>query len=255
MKILLLDIETAPNKVYTWGLFKKNVSLNQIEEAGYTLCWAAKWLGDKKTHFMSVHTDGLENMLEGVYALLDEADVVVHYNGTKFDIPTLNREFLEFGQTPPSPTLEVDILRTVRNRFRFLSNKLDYVAQQLGCGGKIVHKGMDLWRDYMAGKESAWRTMERYNKRDVVILERVYKKVLPWIQPHPNHALFKDGSERVCPNCGGHHLQSRGYAYTNTQVYNRYQCIKEKGGCGKWSRERLNCTPEEHRAKILTGVK
>ena len=25
MKILLLDIKTAPNTVYTWGLFKQNI--------------------------------------------------------------------------------------------------------------------------------------------------------------------------------------------------------------------------------------
>ena len=44
MNILLIDIETAPNKVYTWGLWNQNVSLNQIDEVGYTLCWAATWV-------------------------------------------------------------------------------------------------------------------------------------------------------------------------------------------------------------------
>lgn len=54
MKILLLDIETAPNTVYTWGLFKQNIAINQIESPGYILCWAAKWLGDDRMFFSSL---------------------------------------------------------------------------------------------------------------------------------------------------------------------------------------------------------
>jgi len=53
-KILFLDIESAPSRVYTWGLFNQNIALNQIEEPGYTLCWAAKWFGKKKMLFSSV---------------------------------------------------------------------------------------------------------------------------------------------------------------------------------------------------------
>ena len=46
-KILSLDIETAPAKVYCWGLWDQNIGINQIVEDGYVLCWCAKWI-DKK---------------------------------------------------------------------------------------------------------------------------------------------------------------------------------------------------------------
>ena len=55
-KILLLDIETAPNKVYTWGLWNQNIGLSQIIQEGYLLCWGAKWLGKR-----GVMTDALPN--------------------------------------------------------------------------------------------------------------------------------------------------------------------------------------------------
>ncbi|NIV35232.1 MAG: hypothetical protein GWN58_38990, partial [Anaerolineae bacterium] len=51
----------------------------------------------------------MEGMLEGAWELLDEADAVVHYNGKKFDIPTLNREFVKYGFTPPSPYKQIDL--------------------------------------------------------------------------------------------------------------------------------------------------
>jgi hypothetical protein len=251
MKILLLDIETAPNRVYSWGLFKQNIALSQIEEPGYTMCWAAKWLGEDGMYFSSIQHETERAMLHKVHVLLDEADMVVHYNGSSFDIPTLNKEFIAHDMVPPAPVQEIDLLKTCRSRFRFLSNKLDYVAGQLGCDTKVQHKGMDLWRGCMAGNAEDWAVMEEYNKRDVEILEQVYAKLLPWIQPHPNVALYHDGTERTCPNCGGHHLQARGYSYTNTQRYQRYQCQ----GCGKWSRERVNDTPKDKAKSLLTGVK
>ena len=45
IRILMLDIETTPDKVYTWGIWNINVGINQIIEPGGLLCFAAKWYG------------------------------------------------------------------------------------------------------------------------------------------------------------------------------------------------------------------
>ena len=63
MKILLLDIETAPNRVYCWGLWDQNIGLNQIEEPGYTLCFSAKWHGQKEIIFDSLQKSSQEEMI------------------------------------------------------------------------------------------------------------------------------------------------------------------------------------------------
>lgn len=252
MKILMLDIETAPHRVYTWGLWNQNIAINQIEEAGYTLCWAAKWKGGKGVMFASI-LGGKDEMLTGIHALLDEADVVIHYNGTRFDLPTLNQEFLINEMAPHAPVIEIDLLKTARQRFRLPSNKLNYVARHLGIEGKTLHKGMELWRECMAGDAAAWRTMEKYNKQDVHLLEQVYEHFLPWIVNHPNAGLFDNGAEdhMVCPTCGGGDLQKRGLSYTKTQTYQRYQCQ----GCGSWTRERTTNLDKDRKKNILVGVK
>lgn len=246
-RILYLDIETAPHRVYAWGLWDQNIGLNQIEEPGYTLCWAAKWLGEKKVMFSSIR-DGEKKMLRRIHALLEEADAVVHYYGKKFDIPTLNQEFLAHGMKPPAPFIEIDLIETVRKRFRFASNKLDYVVQRLGLGAKVQHKGMDLWRDCMAGDDAAWKVMKRYNIRDVNLLEPLYEYLKPWLVSHPNMALFTEATVRVCTTCGSKHLQRRGKARKLTQVYWRYQCVD----CGSWMRERLTSLTKVKRQAILT---
>lgn len=229
MKILLLDIESSPNTAHVWGLWQQNVSINQLMESSYVLCYAAKWYGDKEVMFDSVHKSRPKTMLKGIHGLLNDADAVVHYNGTKFDIPTLNKEFLLHSFNPPSPYKQIDLLRVVRSNFRFPSNKLDYVAQRLNLGKKHEHEGHELWVKCMNGDKDAWKRMEKYNIQDVVLLENLYSHLLPWIKSHPNHNLFSDG--HVCPNCSSSSLQRRGTAISATGTYQRYQCRS----CGTWS--------------------
>lgn len=229
MKILLLDIESSPNTAHVWGLWQQNVSINQLMESSYVLCYAAKWYGEKEVMFDSVHKSRPKTMLKGIHGLLNDADAVVHYNGTKFDIPTLNKEFLLHSFNPPSPYKQIDLLRVVRSNFRFPSNKLDYVAQRLNLGKKHEHEGHELWVKCMNGDKDAWKRMEKYNIQDVVLLENLYSHLLPWIKSHPNHNLFSDG--HVCPNCSSSSLQRRGTAISATGTYQRYQCRS----CGTWS--------------------
>ena len=176
-------------------------------------------------------------MLERVHALLDEADAVVHYNGTKFDIPTLNKEFVRNGLQPPSHYHQIDLIKTVRKQFRFASNKLDFVCQQLGLGSKQKHKGMSLWHDCMAGVASAWNQMESYNKKDVRLLKKLYHNLRPWIHNHPNVGLWiTNPTKPCCPTCGSYKVQSKGTQYnTKSASYQRYKCFN----CGAPLRSRL----------------
>jgi hypothetical protein len=231
VRTLLIDIETAPNLAYVWALFDQNIAPSQLVESTEVICFAAKWLGEKKVHFYSVQKDGREAMIRAAHALLDEADVVMHYNGKRFDVPHLNREFLETGLKPPAPYQQIDLFRSVKAVFKFPSYKLEYVSQALGVGQKVKHSGFDLWVGCMAGDKAAWKLMEKYNKQDVVLLEELYEVLQAWIPQHPSHGAMLGQS--VCPACGGTNLQRRGYAYTRVSAFRRYVCLD----CGKWSRD------------------
>jgi hypothetical protein len=234
-KILLLDIEMAPNVAHVWGIWDQNIGINQLRESSYVMCYAAKWLGDSKMMFDSVKKSGAKKMLTGIHKLLDEADAVIHYNGKRFDIPSLNKEFLLHNMFPPAPFKEIDLLTVARGRFRFVSNKLDYVAQSLGLGKKTEHSGHDLWVQCMAGVPKAWKLMEEYNKNDVILLEAVYERFKPWIKNHLNRNLVEN-TELSCPTCNSSNFQRRGYNLTATGKYQRYQCR----ACGNWFRDNKN---------------
>lgn len=230
MKILLLDIETAPNNVYVWGLWDQNISTNQVVSSSYVLCWSAKWLGEKSITFDSVQKSEPSRMLWRIHKLLDEADAVVHYNGIKFDIPVLNKEFLKAKLGPPAPYKQIDLLRVCKFAFRFESNKLDYVSQALGIGEKVRHEGFELWTKCMSGDKDAWKRMEKYNRGDVRLLETLYNRLIPWIDKHPSHGAFDDIS--CCPKCGSEKFQQRGYSVTQVMKYARFHCQ----ACGGWFR-------------------
>lgn len=232
MKILLLDIETAPNLAHVWKLWDENVPLERLLQSGYILCWAAKWLGKEDVIFSSRKKHSQKVMLAKMHRLLDEADAVIHYNGKRFDIPWINKEFIITGLTPPSPYKQIDLLETAKRQFKFPSNKLEYVAKALGVGEKMKHSGYGVWLGCMNGDKESWAEMQAYNIQDVIILEKVYYKLQPWIKGHANHSLFSAGN-LVCPHCGGTHHQKRGFSYTLASKFQRYRCID----CGTWFKD------------------
>ena len=230
-KILALDIENSPNIAHVWGLWDQNVGLSQLMASAETICFGARWVGQEAVEFRSIHHDGKDVMLQRVWTLINEADAVMGWNSKGFDMKHLNREFLEAGMNPPSPVIDLDLMLTVKANFKFPSNKLDYVATQLGLGSKVHHEGHTLWVKCMAGIPEAWEDMKQYQIQDVNLLIPLYERLLPWIKGHPNYGLFS-GEAECCPNCGSTSLRSAGVTSTGASVFNRYVC----NNCGKWSR-------------------
>ena len=162
MKLLALDIETAPATVYTFSLFKPVIGHNQVKDPGRILCFSAQWRGQKKVMFYSEHEHGQEEMLRVLHELLDEADVVLHYNGASFDIPWIEGELMLAGYPPPSPFRQIDLFQFFKRHSRLLSKKLDYVAHRFLDEQKVTHNGFQLWIDCMEGDEKAWKLMKKY---------------------------------------------------------------------------------------------
>ena len=245
MKIVLYDVESKPNICYTWGLRNQFIAINQVKESHGIISWAAKELGARSVSYAD-DTIGHDKMIRQLHKLLSEADAVCTYNGQSFDNKMLNAELVRLGLKPLPPTKQIDLYKTVKKNFRFPSNKLDYVAQALGIGQKVKHEGFGLWVRCLEGDPKAWKTLKRYNVGDVHLLEKLYYKLQGWITNHPSHSLEQE--DHVCPNCGSHKLQHRGYQTTKVARYKRLQCQ----GCGAWSREKVS--EVENKEPIVVGI-
>jgi hypothetical protein len=224
IRILAYDIETAPMITYTWGLWNQNIGINQIQQPSSVLCFAARWIDRPKNtiEFYSGFHHGHDAMIEAAWKLFDEADAVVTWNGKTFDETHMNREFLLADLGPPSPAYHVDLMAQVKKRFRFDSNKLDWVSEQIGSGRKKAHAGMQLWLDCMAGDEAAWKKFRQYNEQDVHLLVDNYNRLLPWLTL-PNQNLHGVIAGCPTPGCPGT-PHKRGFRTTMIGVYQRYHC-------------------------------
>ena len=251
LRILEIDIESIPHEAVSFGIWRQVISPKQITRFGYTMCFAAKWFGERDVMFHSVWDDGMDTMVRAAWDLLNEADAIVTYNGARFDTPMLNKEFLKHGLLPPEPYHQIDLIKTVKREFRFPGgNSLDQVLRFLGMKQKMSHKGIELWIECMNDDPKALKTMMRYNKNDVRIMESLYRKLLPWIKTHPNHALYTDDTRPCCPKCGSRHLTRQGFKTTMTQKYQQFKCMK----CGSWLRQRTTSLAPDKREGVLVST-
>jgi len=240
-KVLILDIETAPIRAYVWSIWNVNVGINQIQSDWFCLTWAAKWLFEDKVYSAKLKPEEVKNendkrIIEGIWKLINEADIVIAHNGEKFDIPKLNTRFIINGLQPPLPYQQIDTLKHIRRQFGFTSNKLDYVNKLLNLERK-KETNFELWEKCMKGDVKALKEMEDYNIQDVRILEETYLLIRAWIKPHPNMGLFiLDEKEERCPSCGANEMKDMGKLYyTSANAYELRKC----SNCGASSRKRL----------------
>lgn len=253
-KILVFDIETAPILANVWGLWDQTVGLNQIKSDWHLLAWAAKWLGDPASKIMYMDQRNAKNIeddrkiLEGIWKLLDEADIVITQNGKAFDEKKLNARFILNGMKPPSSYKHIDTKQIASRRFAFTSNKLEYMTDKL-CKKfkKQQHAkffGFNLWKECLNGNMKAWKEMEKYNKYDVLSLEELYEKLQPWDRSI-NFNVYSDDIATQC-SCGSKRLQKNGHAYTSVGKYQRYSCAV----CGAEVRARENLLSKEKKASL-----
>lgn len=222
MRLLFLDIETAPNLCWTWDIWNANIGVSQIVKPAEMLCLGARWYGDDTTMFFSSWGGTRLDMIQAAWTLLDEADVVCHYYGSQFDIKHLNREFLMNGFPPPTPFRQVDLKLVASKMFKFTSNKLQFVSTVLGLEGKEEHEGFLLWDRVMQGDPDARERMRTYNIRDVELLEECFEILLPWIPNLPHRHLY-DGTSG-CPGCGASSMRNSGWFYTKMSRFPQYTC-------------------------------
>lgn len=229
-RILLIDIETAPNLVYSFDLRNAFIGIEQIVEPSRMLCFGAKWYGEPKVEFRSEFHHGREAMVLKAHSLLTEADVLLHFNGKKFDEPKINVEFYRDGLMPPAPYQRIDLWAAAVKRFSFPSSRLNHILRESDLPGKVETGGFSLWKDCLDGDPKAWARMRKYNIQDVKAMEPLYERMRPWIPNHPSMGSYNGTS--VCPDCGSDQLEKRGFAYTQVGKYQRYLC-----SCGRWSQD------------------
>jgi len=243
-RILIVDIETRPALVYTWGMFQQNIGPSQVVDWGGVMCFAAKWDGDDETMFYSEWRDRRQ-MVRAAHRLLDEADAVVGWNSQRFDTRWFNAEFQRAGLRRPTPYRNVDLMRSQKRDAFMMSNKLESRRLWLGKEGKVDTGGFKLWRGCMDGDRESRRLMEEYNRADTHITQEEFDEMRAggWVRNLPNRSVL---GGHVCPSCGGDRLQAHKHHQTETRRYQLFVCQD----CGTASRS-TKCEPGSAKLKAV----
>jgi hypothetical protein len=240
-KVLIVDIETAPLLAYVWGLKDQNIGLNQIKNDWHLLAWAAKWLGDPPSKVMYRDQRNCKDIsndkaiLEDLWKLLDQADIIITQNGQNFDSPKLNARFMLHGMQPPKPYKHLDTYQIVKRVASFTSNKLEYLTDKL-CTKykKLTHgkyPGFTLWTECLKGNTAAWNEMRRYNTHDVLATEEFYLKIRAWAPESMPKIYTVTNKAHECGTCGYiGQMREGSLRRTKSYAYRQHSCVK----CGAW---------------------
>ncbi len=228
-KILFFDIETMANLVYVWGKYEQDVIA--YKRHWFMLSFAYKWLGEKKTYIRSLpdyklyKKDKINDieLVKELWNLFNEADIIVAHNGNAFDIKKANARFIKHKLPPPEPYKMIDTKLVAKRYLKMDSNKLDDIGDYFSIGRKINTGGFELWLGCEAGDKKAWKKMCDYNVQDVILLEKVYLEMLPYMTNHPNLALLS-GESRACPNCASYNVIKNGIYYSSSTIQQMWKC-------------------------------
>lgn len=263
-KIFLFDLETSLIEAYVWGLWKQNVSLGQIKEDWYNICWSGKFLGDDEIINSSVHhfdlppsgryRDNERYVVEALWHYLDQCDIAVAYNGKSFDKKKINWKFFEYGLKEPSPYFIVDPLLIIKGNFAVTSGKMDFIARYVDSLDEGKHStNIDLWVSCMNNDVQSLDYMLSYCDQDIAVLEQVYLAVNHWNKNAPQLSMYYDDDKMRCNGCGSTHLEKLEgkSAFTSLSKFQVYRC----GDCGKVMRGRENQVSKDKSKNLVMNVR
>jgi len=226
---------TTPN-ILLWDIEATNLNA----DFGVILSVSWKRLHEKKVHnvnigqFKSFQTDRTNDkeVVKQAIATLSEADMIVDWFGTYYDIPMLNTRALFHGLQPLPPIAHVDGWMIAKRKMKLHSNRLASVQSFLGVEEKTPLNG-PIWIRAAAGYKDALAYVVEHNDQDCVVLEQVYDKIKGLCNFHPNVSVMSgsvDDEKPHCPICDSAKLQQRGRTVTKTGFRQRFQCT----ACGGW---------------------
>lgn len=205
---LFFDIETSPNIGLFWEAgFKKNITTDNIIRERAIICICYKWEDEKEVHSLQWDLRQSDKaMLLKFIQVANQSSEMVGHNGDRFDLAWIRTRclFHEIDMFPSYVT--IDTLKIARSKFRFQSNRLNYIADFLGIGQKIKTE-FSLWKDILLHKDKdAMDKMIKYCKKDVILLESVFKKLRPHIISKTHYGVIFGEDRGSCPECGSDDL-------------------------------------------------
>ncbi len=235
-RIPLVD-KPVPGKGRTLYFDFESAGVNALKsDLGFAVCFGYKWDDEREAHCLTIRKKDLKHfddrwLLVQASAIFEKADLVVGHFASVFDRRFFQGRLAINGLPSIPPTKMRDTCFIARSAFNFSSNRLGHLSKILKLEQRKQDKGdgwPSWWFKTMQGDMSALKKMQAYCLQDVLTLEALYKRLLPFDNAHPR--IVADRTK--CGACGGG-VQFHGVVWAGGRQYRRYQCVK----CWRWDRE------------------
>lgn len=222
--------------------------LNWGADLGFVLCMGWKWLGEDKVHLESISKwhdgswmdDG--TLVDRCARILEQADMIVTYNGIKCDVPFLNTRLLINGKPLLAPIAHKDIYYWVRFKLKMSRNRLLDIQQATEATNNKTPVRLLQWlKAVVKTDRKALAEIEEHCRQDVKVLEECYLKLRPAVQSHPR--LYGYG---VCNKCSGELVKNKIYYTASKYQKITLRCTK----CNGYETRPLSEVEPKRKAKL-----
>jgi hypothetical protein len=182
--VLYLDVEVSKSQMFNYGLRVPSgyISPDNLIHEYYIICWSAAYIdGERLWHDCVSPAEARrwtdEKILGKIQRLMQSADIIAGHNVDIYDIKRLNTRFLLNGLEPVTEKKTIDTLKIARRKFKFESNRLDYISTRLGFRPKDDITNEDWNRIVATGDKETLQKVDTYCQGDVKNGMDIYRKL------------------------------------------------------------------------------
>ena len=240
-RILYFDLESSLMEGYFFRIWDENIPMRRVKKQSHLL--SASWaFNDEEVQGVRVSpeqvkvSDDLDVVVKMVEAV-NSADLIVTFNGKKFDVKLLNTRALFWGLPPIRQPKHIDLFEQAKRVFKFPSNSMQNISMYLGEEGKLQTSGNNLWERCAEWEnyeecDKALEEMLLYNKKDIDATRDLYYRFQGWMKNVPNlGTITNENTENKtlrCVHCGSDDIFAMNdKTYTSASSFDLYRCGNE----------------------------
>ena len=214
-RILFWDLESSLLEGYFFRVWQENIPMRRVKKHSHLLSASFAFNDEEVQGFRltpeQVKTGNDFDLVCKVVEAVNNSDVMVTFNGKRFDVKLLNTRALFWGLPPVKQPKHIDLFEQSKRVFKFPSNSMQNVSLYLGEQGKLETSGSNLWE-----RCSEWWNYEEcdkaltemlvYGNQDIVATRDLYYRFQGWMKGVPNLGTITSDISGIstlrCTHCG-----------------------------------------------------
>ena len=240
-RLLIWDLESSLLEGYFFRIWQENIPMRRIKKQAHLLSASFAYNDEHVQGYRltpeQVRTGDDFDVVCKVVEAVNNCDLMVTFNGKRFDVKLLNTRALFWGLPPVKAPKHIDLFEQSKRVFKFPSNSMQNVSMYLGEKGKLETSGSNLWERCAEWEnyeecEKALIEMVTYGNQDIEATRDLYKRFQGWMKGVPNLGVITnevtENKTLRCIHCGSDDVFPLDQkAYTSVSSFDLYRCGNE----------------------------